>query len=175
MEKRQTISRNVRVLTEHAYVCAFVFVCAIDPIPAATKLAAKIMVGFPHQLQMHQQIMDGTSQIASLFKVICMFCYMITTRHFVYIVTPQIAHKHIFFSMSPVHRIGCVFMMTSSNGNIFRVTGHFPHKGQWRVALMFTLISVWINDSVNNREAGDLKRYRPHYDVIVMCVVVVKL
>ena len=43
-----------------------------------------------------------------------------------------------------------------------------PHKGQWRGALMFSLIYVWINDWVNNREVGDLRRYRAHYDVIVM-------
>ena len=43
-----------------------------------------------------------------------------------------------------------------------------PHKGQWRGALMFSLICVWINDWVNNREAGDLRRHRVHYDVIVM-------
>ena len=43
-----------------------------------------------------------------------------------------------------------------------------PHKGQWRGALMFSLISAWINDWVNNREAGDLRRHRCHYDVIVM-------
>ena len=33
---------------------------------------------------------------------------------------------------------------------------------------MFSLICVWINDWVNNREAGDLRRYRAHYDVIVV-------
>ena len=34
---------------------------------------------------------------------------------------------------------------------------------------MFSLICVWINDWVNNREAGDyLRRYRAHHDVIVM-------
>ena len=43
-----------------------------------------------------------------------------------------------------------------------------PQKGQWRGALMFSLICVWINDWVNNRQAGDLRRYRLHYDVIVM-------
>ena len=42
------------------------------------------------------------------------------------------------------------------------------HKGQWRGALMFPLISTWINAWVNNREAGDLRRYSAHYDVIVM-------
>ena len=45
-----------------------------------------------------------------------------------------------------------------------------PHKGQWRGALMFSLICVWINGWINNREAGDLRRYRAHYDVIVMKV-----
>ena len=44
-----------------------------------------------------------------------------------------------------------------------------PHKGQWRRALIFSLICVWINGWVNNREAGDLRCYRVHYEVIVMC------
>ena len=43
-----------------------------------------------------------------------------------------------------------------------------PHKGQWRGALMFSFICVWINDLANNREAGDLRRHRAHNDVIVM-------
>ena len=71
-------------------------------------------------------------------------------------------------------------MMTSSNGNIFRVTGHLcgeftgsrrippPHKGQWRGASMFSLMCIWINGWENNRDAGDFRRYRAHYDVIVM-------
>ena len=51
---------------------------------------------------------------------------------------------------------------------IHRSPVNSPHKGQWRGALMFSLICVWINDWVNNREAGDLRRHRGHYDVIVM-------
>ena len=43
-----------------------------------------------------------------------------------------------------------------------------PHKGQWRGALMFSLICAWINVWVNNREAGDLRHHRAHYDVNVM-------
>ena len=51
------------------------------------------------------------------------------------------------------------------------VSGEFPTQrpGQWRGALMFTLICVWINGCVNNGEAGDLKRYCAHYGVTVMC------
>ena len=51
---------------------------------------------------------------------------------------------------------------------IHRSPVNSPHKGQWRGALMFSLICVWINAWVNNREAGDLRCYRAHYDVIVM-------
>ena len=43
-----------------------------------------------------------------------------------------------------------------------------PHKGQWRGALMSSFIYAWINDEVNNSEAGDLRRQDGHYDVIVM-------
>ena len=51
---------------------------------------------------------------------------------------------------------------------IHRSPVNSPHKGQWRGALMFSLICVWINGWVNNHKAGDLIRYRAHYDVIVM-------
>ena len=51
---------------------------------------------------------------------------------------------------------------------IYRSPVNSPHKGQWREALMFSLICLWIISWVNNREAGDLRRYRAHYDVIVM-------
>ena len=52
------------------------------------------------------------------------------------------------------------------NGNV-----SYKHSNlfqQWREALVFSLICVWINDWVNNREAGDLRCYRAHYDVIAM-------
>ena len=51
---------------------------------------------------------------------------------------------------------------------IQRTLVNSPHKGQWRGALMFSLICVCINGWVNNRGAGDLRRYRAHYDVTVM-------
>ena len=51
---------------------------------------------------------------------------------------------------------------------IHRFPVNSPHKDQWRGALMFSLICVWINGWVNNRVAGDLRCHRAHYDVIVM-------
>ena len=40
---------------------------------------------------------------------------------------------------------------------IHRSTVNSTHKGQWRGALMFSLICTWINGWINNREAGDLE------------------
>ena len=51
---------------------------------------------------------------------------------------------------------------------IHRPPVNSPHKGQRRGALMFSLICARINGWVNNREAGELRRYRAHYNVIVM-------
>ena len=49
---------------------------------------------------------------------------------------------------------------------IHRSPVNSPHKGQRRRAMMFSLICAWINGLVNNREAGDLKSHRVHYDVM---------
>ena len=57
---------------------------------------------------------------------------------------------------------------------IHRSPVNSPHKGQRRGALMFPLICVGINGWENNREAGDLRCCRAHYDVIVMGVVITK-
>ena len=43
-----------------------------------------------------------------------------------------------------------------------------PHKSQWRVALMFSLICARINGWVNNGEAGDLRRHHAYHGVTVM-------
>ena len=51
---------------------------------------------------------------------------------------------------------------------IHRSPVNFPHKGQWRIVLMFSLNCAWIYGWVNNGEAGDMRRHRSHYDVFVM-------
>ena len=71
-------------------------------------------------------------------------------------------------------------MMTSYNGNIFRITGPLwreftshrwipctkANDGElWR----FLWSVPWMNSWVNNPEACDLRRHRAHYDVPVMC------
>ena len=51
---------------------------------------------------------------------------------------------------------------------IHRTPVNSPHKGQWRGALMFSLVCTRINGWVNNGEAGDFRRHHAHYDVTVM-------
>ena len=69
-------------------------------------------------------------------------------------------------------------MMKSSNGNIFRVTGplcgEFTGPGEFPTQRPVTrsfdfFFDLRLNNGwVNNREAGDLRRHRGHYDVNVM-------
>ena len=81
--------------------------------------------------------------------------------------TDYLTHKHIYawwrHQMETSFPRNWPFVL-----GIHRSPVNSPHKGQWRGALMFSLICVSRNDWVNNREAGDLRRYRAHYDVIVM-------
>ena len=51
---------------------------------------------------------------------------------------------------------------------IHRPPVNSPHKGQWRGALMVSLIMAWRNGWVYTGEAGDLRRHLSHYDVTVM-------
>ena len=51
---------------------------------------------------------------------------------------------------------------------IHRSPVNSPHKGQWRGALMFSLICTWTNGWVNSRDAGDLRRHCAHYDVTII-------
>ena len=45
-------------------------------------------------------------------------------------------------------------------------------KGQWCGALKFSLICAWTNGWANNRDAGDLRGQRAHFDVtLLMCPV----
>ena len=114
----------------------------------------------------------------SLIQFKCFRCHQTTQ------VLEYLWENDTFISIQQVygHALPCWqlqnYMMTSSNGNIFRVTGHLcgeftgpvnpSHKGQWRGALVFSLICAGMNGWENNRQAGDLRRQHARYDVTVM-------
>ena len=74
--------------------------------------------------------------------------------------------------------------MTSSNGNIFSVTGplwgestgdrHPPVTSEFlsqrlvKQSFDFSLICAWTNDWANNRDTGDLTCHHDHYDITAM-------
>ena len=78
--------------------------------------------------------------------------------------------------------VGILMWWRHQMETFFRVTGslcaeidqlpvNYPHKGQWRGALIFSLISAWTNGWVNKRDVGDLRRHRAHCDVTVMKII----
>ena len=54
------------------------------------------------------------------------------------------------------HRMETFSALLAICAGIHRFLVNSPHKGQWRGALMFSLLYVWIYGWVNSREAGDL-------------------
>ena len=82
-------------------------------------------------------------------------------------IKPQQSVNRVYISWWR-HQMGPFSALLALCAGNSSVAVNSPHNGQWRGALMFSLICVWINDWVNNREAGDLIRHRGHYDVNVM-------
>ena len=78
------------------------------------------------------------------------------------------------------HKQSKICMMTSSNKNIFRDTGTVWGEStghRWipltkasdaELCLMLSLIYASANGWANNWDAGDLRRHRANYDVIIM-------
>ena len=101
-----------------------------------------------------------THQISTLFKTtwvyrtwifIGMICRMCDCKNKDHMVSPHddvIQWKH-FPRYLPFVR------------GIHRSQENSPHQGQWRGALMFSLICAWINGWVNDHEAGDLNAIAP--------------
>ena len=101
------------------------------------------------------------------------FILFIKTRFYGGALTSHFIEEH----SSPTS-IFPVFMMTSSKGNMFRVTGfcvgnspvtdefpsHRPVTRTFDVFFDLRLNKGW----VNNQDAGDLRRHRSHYDVTVI-------
>ena len=82
-------------------------------------------------------------------------------------------HSYANIALGPILKMyipGQIRIFNALNSDSYS-TGNAPpsgNNGQLCVSLMFSLICVWINGWVNKREAGDLRRYRTHYDVTVM-------
>ena len=86
--------------------------------------------------------------------------------------------------INPKHISAINSMMTSSNGNIFRVAGpswgnspitvEFPSKWPVTRSLMFSLLCIWTKGWAKTPEAGNLGRCRAHYDITVMSTKIIE-
>ena len=96
-----------------------------------------------------------------------------TYRQAVYLYNIYIWHVSPHLSCHDTCQIWKWFTMTSSNGNIFRVTGPLwgEFTGHRWIPLTkasdtelwcFLWSAPWMNGSVNNREADNLRRHRAH-------------
>ena len=124
-----------------------------------------------------KNILDPTMQSWLKTSILLCLLYCMWTMVYMHVGVGLLWKKsHVFvfvwFSYGPYHDDVLKWKHFPRNWpfvrEIHRSPVNFPHKGQWRGALMFSLNYAWINDWVNNREAGDLRRQHGHYDVIVM-------
>ena len=79
-------------------------------------------------------------------------------KQVIYCLSPK---RRIWFSHDDVIKWTYFSRYGPFEWGIHRSHVNSPHKGQWRVALMFSLICIWIKGWVNNREAGDLRSIAP--------------
>ena len=144
-------------------------------------LEGKKLLPKPTWIQVTDAYMHHQDQGLKKLKAVSRFTHYSQTIYFKFWTFLYISFLQ-FWTFGKIHMdcttiLPCI-MMTLSNGNISSVlalcagnspvTVEFPSKGQWRRGLMFSLICAWTNGWANNRDAGDLRRHRAHYDVTVM-------
>ena len=84
------------------------------------------------------------------------------------IITKQCSNWPDFVATSSCNSTWWRHPMETFSALLAICAGNSPVPDQWRGALMFSLICARISGWVNNGQAGDLRRYRVHCDVIVM-------
>ena len=110
------------------------------------------------------QSFEGMRSVFTVFQLFWNLACISAVLHLPYGMLNFVAHYHTWWR----HQMETLSEQLALCAGNSPVPVNSPHKGQWRGALMFSLICVWINGWVNNREVGDLRRHRGHYDVIVM-------
>ena len=113
-------------------------------------------------------------RVVSCYVVLCyvLFCYVMLR----YDLLSHVISRHVLsYHIVSYHDIWIILMWYISHDDVIKWK-HFPrywpfvrgihrypvnspHKGQWRGALMLSLICTWINSWVNTAEAGNLRRH----------------
>ena len=127
--------------------------------------------------------MRGLSQILSDVSLSYSLRHISTGEHSLHISwrSTHLLHLYFLFSWWRHQMETCSASLAFVRGihrwlrGIHRSPVNSPHTDQWRGALMFSSICAWTNGWVNNRDAGYLRRHRPHYDVtVIWCRIVIQ-
>ena len=142
---------------------------------AVTTIFCTWHILFEYLLQPDNQEMNMTSSNGNIFRITVRLCGELIGHRWIPRTKGSDAelwcflssHENVCFSGGSGMIQGCFNMMTSSNGNILRVTGYLcgeftchrwiPHTKASDVELWFFFICVWIDGWINNHEAGDLR------------------
>ena len=120
-----------------------------------------------------------TSRMQQYFNVMCIFVF---TKRFLFLYHCCILSEIKLTTTSMLFLFQYIILPNSwwphqwencpryqpSVRGIHRSPVDSPHKGQWRRALIFSLICASTNGWTNNRGAGDMRHHHAHYDVTVM-------
>ena len=138
-----------------------------------------------HKIQMMQaetHVIYDKTKILQILEIAVLAHNNVAVDDFVFLYISLITgHQCLWLPLCFVSRCPLYLylrMMTSPNGNVFRVTSPLcgestglrwiPRTKGIDVELWYFLWSPLNEGCVENRHAGDLGRYRAHYDVAVM-------
>ena len=94
---------------------------------------------------------------------VCLVLFVVVML-IVYGVLYWISDEDVFISAWWCYQMETFYALLTICGGNSPVTGEFPAQSP----VMLSLICAWINGLINNREVGDLRRHRAHFDVTVM-------
>ena len=83
-------------------------------------------------------------------------------------------HDHVKTGPMATLFVGTISLMDFHGNSVLMEISFCSHKGRWRGTLIFSLICAWTNGWINNRDAGDLRRHRAYYNVVVMTSILTK-
>ena len=88
--------------------------------------------------------------------------------HIRYVSELILIHSNVLIISWWRHQVEAFSALLAFCAGISPVTGEFPAQRPVTQSLIFSLNCAWTNSWTNNGDAGDLRRHRAHYDVIVM-------
>ena len=119
----------------------------------------------------HASNRPGRCNMRWSWKVICIVCALRTLHVFnigssYYTRLPKCSQECITWWRHQMETFSALLTLCVRGINWSPVNS--SHKGQWRGALVFSLICTWTNGYANNQDPSNLRRHRSDYDITLM-------